>query len=132
MENSSAWRLFGVYGKTFDQLYLGAEAELESADSELKFVRGINRRDMRVSREQAGGLSARIGYVSDSNSLLFTLLGAMRSEFHTDYSFQDVSVSNDQTLTGVQVGLGVEVPLSQYLAWRMDYSWRDYPAFDVD
>lgn len=130
--NAPAWRLFGGYGHVFGRFYLGAELEVETADSELKFTREVNRRSIRVTRDKAAGLSARLGYVNDSKSMIFTRLGAMRSEFHTDYSFQDVSVNYDNTLTGFQAGLGVEVPLSKYLAWRMDYTWRDYPDNEID
>ena len=130
--NAPAWRLFGGYGHTFDRLYLGAEIEVETADSELKFTREVNRRNIRIARDNAVGLSARVGYVNDSKSLLYTRLGAMRTEYQTDYAFQDVAVSNDNILTGFQAGLGVEVPLSKYLGWRMDYTWRDYPGIEID
>jgi opacity protein-like surface antigen len=130
--NAPAWRVFGGYGYAFGRFYLGAELEAENAESELKFTREVNRRRLRVAREDAYGLSARLGYLNDDRSLVYARLGAMRSEFQSDYTFQDVSISQNNKLDAFQAGLGTEVPLTKHAAWRMDYTWRDYPRFEID
>jgi opacity protein-like surface antigen len=127
-----AWRLFGGYGLTFGQFYVGAELEGESSDSEFKFTREVNRRRMRVTRGDGVGLTARLGYMTQAGSLLFTRLGVMRTDFNVDYLFQDASVSYSTTDEAFQAGIGAEVPLSKRLAWRMDYTWRNYPGIEID
>ncbi len=58
--------------------------------------------------------------------------GPVRTRFNTIYNKGNNSatwVDRDDTLNGMRVGLGAEVPLSRNLFVRLDYSVTDYNAY---
>lgn len=124
--------LFGGYGYDFGGPYLGVELESEFGDSGWSQSREPTGRVYSVEKDRGFGGAARLGYVLGDAALLYGRVGVMRARFSTDYDSGADTLRQDDDLTGLRVGGGVEAPLSQKLFVRLDYSYTDYGSFAVD
>ena len=130
-DSDASYGLFAGYGWTRNRWYTGLEAEAESADSEWSSV-NTGARIFSVSRERGYGLSARLGYILRYGSLFYGRVGAVRSNFNTNYSFSGTTVEQDNASTNLRLGIGVDVPASRHVFVRAEYSYTGYDSYDVD
>lgn len=120
------------YGATFNKFYLGLEAEAGASDAEWNHVRDPNGRVFGVEKKGSYGLGLRLGYVIDSGALLYTRLGVEKARFNTDWvkgGNRDNDVHRDDDVWGSRVGIGAEVPLTDHVFLRFDYSYADYDSY---
>ena len=87
--------IYAGYGKTFGQLYLGAEVEAELANAGWDIERDPNGRVYSVEKQGSVGAAVRAGYVIGDAVLLYGRAGVANSWFKTDYAFEGVNVSRD-------------------------------------
>lgn len=124
--------VFAGYGYDFGGPYLGLEAEGELGDGGWEQAREPTGRVYSVEKDYGLGGSARVGYVLGNAALVYARVGLVRAHFVTAYDVGANSIGQDDDLTGVRFGGGIEAPVSQKLFLRFDYSYTDYGDFDVD
>ena len=121
---------FAGYGHTFRQFYVGLELESEAANFGWEHQRttgGSGGRDFGADKRGSYGGSLRLGYVLPNGSLLYGRIGEVQTRFNTYYHRGNgPEVNQSDTLDGVRVGLGAEIPASQNTFIRMDYSYTRY------
>ena len=79
------------------------------------------------------GIALRGGYVLDSGSMLYARLGRARTRFNTTWVKGENrlnDVDRDDTVSGTRLGVGAELPISQSVFARLDYSYTDYDSYD--
>lgn len=132
------WGAFAGYGWTRDRWYMGVEADAERGNAGWSHYKSkANSPYFRVDKGDSYGLSLRLGRVLDNGTLLYGRAGLVRTEFDTLYDNTDATppdtlVDNTFTKTGRRIGVGIEVPESQHLFWRMDYAYTDYGSYTID
>ena len=114
--------VFAGYGKKFGNLYAGLEANANLSDREanLTLVDGASSVTSNLTHKYDYGFAFRGGVFPADNTLLYGKIGA------TWGMFEDKAVNTSQTLTGLQVGLGVETALNSVLTVRADWTYVDY------
>ncbi len=133
--NETGLKLSGLlgYGVTYDRLFLGLEAEIESGKSAWDHVRTPDGRDFALDKKGSYGLGLRAGYTLDSGALLYARYGVVKSKLNTEWTKGGNSnnyVDRDDNIKGKRFGLGAEVPLSNQAAMRFEYTYTDYDAYN--
>jgi len=123
---------FGGYGQQFGSFYVGAEAELELSSAGWNIERDPVGRIYSVEKLGTVGATLRAGYVVNESVLIYGRAGLVRSKFNTNYQFSGNLVDQDDDLTGVRIGGGVELSVSQRTHLRLDYTHTNYDAHQVD
>lgn len=123
--------IFAGYGHTFRQVYVGLELEGEAANFGWEHQRaaggGGGGRDFAADKRGGYGAGVRLGYVLPNGSLLYGRIGEVRTRFNTYYHRGNgPEVNQSDTLDGLRVGLGAEIPATQNTFIRMDYSYTRY------
>jgi opacity protein-like surface antigen len=123
----------GFAGYDFDigNWRLGIEGEAEIAQSEWDHTRAPGGRVFSVEKENTYGGALRLGRVLMHGNSVYGRFGVVRTEFDTDYRERGRNVDEDQTLTGMRFGGGMEAPISGGLLARMDYTYTSYEDYDV-
>lgn len=130
-DSDASYGLFAGYGWTLNRWYAGLEAEAESSDSQWS-SNNTGARIFSVDKEHGYGLSTRLGYILRYGSLLYGRIGAVRSNFNTDYSFSGTTVNQEDASTNLRLGIGVDVPASRYIFIRTEYTYTGYDSYDID
>ena len=68
----------------------------------------------------------------NSGALIYGKLGAVRTRFNTQYKKGGNSsawVNRDDSKTGEQYGLGVQLPITRNVFTRVEYSYRQYQKY---
>jgi len=117
---------FGGYGITYRQWYVGAEIEGEASQAKWDHNRSLGGRMFSVEKVAEYGGAFRFGYALKNVALLYGRVGFARTEFRTKYNHEGISTSQDDDQTGLRVGGGVEVPMTDHLFGRFDYTYTDY------
>lgn len=123
--------LFGGYGMTFGDAYLGAEAEIETSDANWRIQRDPNGRIYSVDKDFSYGASLRAGYIVRKNTLIYGRVGVVETRFSNDYATTGVHVTSSETMTGTRYGGGVEMPIDDKMLLRLDYTWTEYDSYRV-
>ena len=87
-----------------------------------------------LDRKDSWGASLLGGRVLTNGTLLYARLGAVRTQFDTEYQLNDApqnAADEDDRVTGRRAGIGIDVPAGEHLFWRLDYSVTDYDDYDV-
>ncbi|WP_162915054.1 outer membrane beta-barrel protein [Desertibaculum subflavum] len=113
---------FAGYGFLLGDVYLGVELDASLSDSGWEIARDPTGRVYSVDQKESFGASGRIGYVVMDRVLIYGRAGATRTRFTTRYADSGNFVSQDDTITGLRIGGGVEVPATENLFVRFDYS----------
>lgn len=127
---------FVGYGRRFSDWYIGAEVLADTATTDWGHAnRGVggdpDGRIFSVRRGTSYGIEGRVGAALYGSSLLYGLVGVVRTEFDTDYSDGAVSVNQQDEITGMRVGAGAEFPIARGLFGRMEYAYTSYADYDV-
>ncbi len=118
----------GLAGYNFQtgSFVYGAEIDAELAQQQWDHFRQPNGRVFSVEKVASLGASVRAGYAVSSNALVYGRVGVVGSLFDTDFSNSGFSGSQEQWRTGLRFGGGIEVPVSDSIAVRLDYTFTDY------
>lgn len=120
--------IYAGYGKTFDKLYLGVEAQagLSNSDKTNKYS------DFSSELKQTYnyGLSVRPGYVPIDNLLLYTRLGWEASHFEQSYSGA-ITGGTNVTPSAIDTGLGAEYAINANLTARLDWTYAHYQKVNI-
>ncbi len=123
---------FVGYGARLANFYVGLEAEVEAADANWDIDRDTTRRVYTVDKQWSIGASARAGLIVNDSALVYGRVGANRTRFDTRYIFAGATFDQSDSVTGLRVGGGIEVAATDHVFVRMDYTYTDYEAFDVN
>lgn len=118
--------LFGGYGLVWQGFYLGAEVEAELSNVTWDHERDPTGRTFGVDKQGGYGGALRAGYVLPGGALAYGRAGVMHSKFETNFQTGGGSFEEDDMLLGLRLGLGLEVPISESVFARMEYSYTDY------
>ena len=123
------------YGVDRDDWYYGLELNAQRDDA--NWYHSKQKSDSRtssLSKDHGISLSARLGRRMLNNSLLYIKAGAQRGYFDGYYTINSKpqnAFNQSFTLTGLQLGLGMEYDLSEHLFGRFEYSYTDYPKKNI-
>jgi opacity protein-like surface antigen len=124
--------IFAGYGYTLGDFFIGAELDGSFSDAGWNIEREPTGRIYSVEKDESFGASARFGYVLPLGTLVYARVGIVRSNFKTKYAFGGSSVDQDDMLTGLRIGGGIETPLTKDLFLRFDYTHTSYDSYSVD
>lgn len=128
--------LFGGWGLVHKRWYFGVELAAEDSNNSFYHKKDkLQSRTYSVDKNRSYAASARLGYVLRNGALFYGRLGAVRTTFHTFYTVNQYpanAVDQDFTQTGTRYGVGLEVPAWRRAFLRMDYSYTDYRAYNVN
>lgn len=123
----------GYGGRICDDwpIYLGAEGFVEFSNSEWNIKREPSRRDYSLQKKYALGGLVRLGYLIENTALFYVQGGPVWGNFDLDYNFPaatDGPIDIDRNFTdlGIRFGGGIEVPVSDRMFLRLDYTYTDY------
>ena len=122
---------FVGYGIDVNDWYLGLEGELTDSNAGWDHSRLPGGRVFSVDRKESYGLSAMFGRYLAGGSLLYGRAGAVLQEFETKYQTNTETSALTDTEFGMRFGVGGSLPVSDHLAFRLEYNYttfRDYPA----
>lgn len=124
--------VFAGYGiRLENNWYFGLELEADKGGAEWFHARSGGR-IFSVEEEEKYVIAGRLGYMFNNGNLLFARAGYTQSGFDTSYRDDAGTVYDTKdTVKGYLFGGGVEVPFTNNLFWRMDYSYIDYRDNDV-
>jgi opacity protein-like surface antigen len=120
------------YGWTFGDVYLGGEVDGDLTTSNWNIERDPDGRIISSDRRRGIGASIRAGYVVNDAFLVYARAGVVNGVFRTDYEEGASKISQEDSLAGWQFGAGVEVPLSDDLHVRFDYTHSEFESYEVD
>jgi len=124
--------VFAGYGRTFNNVYIGAEAEAELGNTNWAQERNPEGRIYSVEKAHTVGLTARLGVILDDHALLYGRAGVVQTRFENDYEVGAHHVTPAVDLTGTRFGGGVEVEMNEQLFLRLDYTYTTYEDYNVD
>ena len=125
-----SYGLFAGYGRTFNNWYLGIEAEGDRANTQWNNT-NTGSRIFSVERKGSYALLARLGYVLPYGSLIYAGAGAAHTNFASSYTFSGVTINQDNSDTDGRFSVGVDVPATSALFLRADYSYTAYNSYDI-
>jgi outer membrane immunogenic protein len=125
--DSDGW-LYGAYagyGKTFDQFYFGAEAEIGSASlsGNAGTVAGL---PTKLDANESWGLSARAGYLLNDSTLLYARAGWQRTNYDVTVGTGATQVKASDNLDGYRLGGGLEYAVTDNVLVRTEYNYVNY------
>jgi hypothetical protein len=127
--------LFVGIGKTYNQWYVGAELQADNSDSEWSHVHAAANPDepltFSVEQDDSWSASLRGGYVLKSGPLLYARAGVARTSFENTLKDETLTLTPDTTRSGTVVGIGTDIPASDNLFVRMDYSHTEHDSYHV-
>lgn len=122
--------LFAGYGYAFGRWLPAFEVALENSDVSWEHYKDKPQsRTMQVSREESLSGSLRLAYLLDNGSLLYGRAGLVSTQFHDEYAINNLpesALTDDRTLLGLRLGLGLEVPLDARWFLRLESLYTDY------
>ena len=121
--------VFGGYGFQAGNFYLGGELEAELGKTNSSHEREGGGRTFAVERQWNFGASARVGYVVNNTALLYARAGVVQTRAQVDFSRGQNSLTAWYDETGLRVGGGMEMPVSDDFIARLEYTHTSYPAF---
>lgn len=125
--------LFGGFGTTRGSFYAGAELEAEYSNADWNIKRDPNGRIYSVEKDHTVGGTARLGYIFNSNTLVYGRVGYVWTQFQNKYNDEHGVnfVAPRVTRGGLRYGGGVELPIDK-MRLRFDYTWTRYDGYRVD
>ncbi|MFA5171448.1 MAG: outer membrane beta-barrel protein [Sulfuriferula sp.] len=128
--------LFLGYNFKINQHWLVAP-ELEVEHSNASWFHTKDKSDANTTSASNGdsvGLGVRVGYEGQSGSVIYGRLGQVRTDVHSYYGENAApagAYNQTDTLTGTRYGIGTDVPASNNMFVRLDYTYTDYGSFNA-
>jgi len=124
------------YGFASERWYLGIEAEAMDSDADFAHYKDkLSSRRYAGSAAESYAFSLRPGFVAGDGSLIYLRLGYIDSNFDLAAGRNDEpfnAFDDEVDADGWRYGYGVDIPASERLFVRLDFSHSDYDDFDVD
>lgn len=124
--------VFGGYGIVFGNMYAGAEGEGELSYADWNIDRDPEGRLYSARKDWTVGGAVRLGYIVNGNTLLYGKAGPVISHVSSEYSEGANNVSQNDNLSGLRVGGGIEVASGDASFVRMDYTYTEYEDYEVN
>jgi opacity protein-like surface antigen len=126
--------LFAGYGRMWNRWYYGVEAQAENGNQGWyhKKVKP-DARTMSVDKNGTYGVGLRLGRALDGG-LLYGSFGLVRTNFDTydtENQFANGAYNKDKNVKGNRYGIGVDLPASNNLFVRMNYSYTHYDKYNA-
>jgi hypothetical protein len=125
--------LFAGYGQMWNHWYYGIEVQAENGNQGWYHKKDkADARTMSADKNKTYGLGLRVGYALNGG-LLYGSYGLVRTNFDTydtENQFTNGAYNQSKTITGNRYGVGMDIPASENLFVRMNYSYTDYNDFD--
>lgn len=117
---------FAGYNAQFNRWVFGGELVAELSDVAWDHEREPTGRSFSLEKKYSLGASLRAGYVLGQAALLYARAGIVHSGL--EYSFRRgmTAVNTDLCDTGLRFGMGMEMPMTEQLNVRLDFSHTDY------
>jgi opacity protein-like surface antigen len=123
--------VFAGYGVTSNRLYAGVELEADISGINWNIERDPNGRIYSAERDSSAAVSARLGWRFGDSALIYTRIGAARTQFEIPYETSGAAVHSKETVNGLRAGAGMEVALGKRTRLRLDYAVTEYDRYDV-
>lgn len=131
--HANGWngRLFGGYGWYYQNYYLGGELFLGTTGAEGRdSITTMTQYHGQFSAGTSVGASILPGFrLTKSGPLVYGRLGVIQ----TDFTVKDESTfssSKSNWTTGLNVGLGLEIPIYKNISGRLEYDYMNYQSID--
>lgn len=128
--------LFAGYGISWGRWFTALELDYEDSNTDIYHRKSkLNSRTVDVKKDDSYGLAIRGGYQLATGSLLYGRVGAARTDFDVYTTVNDKTEfadDSDHTETGVRLGIGTDIPISEHMFVRLDYTYTDYDSFDAN
>jgi opacity protein-like surface antigen len=127
--------VFAGWGLERNRWYFGIELGAEGATAEWQQPREgaggqqDRGRGFSVARKEGWGIGARVGYHLSNGALLYGGAGLVQTRFVTTWEKGenlDTWIARSDRLDGTRFGVGAELPVTEGLFVRLDYSYTDY------
>ena len=125
--------VFVGYSVRFGGFVLGVEGEVEISDAAWDHDRevGGSARDFQVDKQYSIGAGLRAGYVVSDTALLYARAGLVRSGLKTTFDQLGATVRSTDHETALRYGFGIELPVTEKTAVRLDYTHTDYGTSSI-
>ena len=127
--------LFAGYGITRGRWYVALEGEYEDSRTDIHHSKSkLSSRTLEVDKDDSYGIALRAGYRLATGPLLYGRLGGVRTDFSAYTTVNDrtaFAADDDHTKNGTRLGLGSDIPVSDHLFVRLDYTYTKYGDFDA-
>lgn len=128
--------LFAGYGLSWGRWYTALEVDYENSNTDIYHRKSkLNSRTLEVKKDDSYGLAIRGGYQLATGPLLYGRVGAARTDFDvftTVNNRTEFADDNDHEQTGIRLGLGTDIPVSEHVFIRLDYTYTDYDSFNTN
>jgi len=118
--------VFAGYGRTVNRLYAGVEVEAGYSNAAWDHERVPSGSSFTVGKREAFGAGLRLGYVVDGTGMLYGRIGVVRTGFGIGFDRGMNSVRATEHATGLRLGLGMELAVSENFALRFDHTYTPY------
>ena len=127
--------IFIGYGTYYNRWYLGIEGDYEHSTTDIDHAKDkLGAQTIEVASGDSAGIDVRLGYALPGSNLVYVRLGRVRSEFDTYNAFSGSpagAYDDTDTVWGSRYGIGADIPLSDRLFLRLDYSHANYDDYNV-
>jgi Opacity protein and related surface antigens len=120
--------VFGGYGKTFGNWYVGGELSADYAKTEGS-VAGI---DLDIEKKYSVGAAARVGYLITPKVMAYGVAGVERAKFKTSISDGVDSLKGSATVNGARFGVGAETFVTDIMSLRTEVDYINWNGGDLD
>lgn len=127
--------LFAGYGQMWNRWYYGVEIETENSSASWYHKKDkADARTTTIDKNETYGIGLRLGYALPGG-LLYGSYGLVRTNFDTyDTENQFAAIgaySKDKNVSGDRFGVGLDLPASENLFVRMNYSYTNYGKYSA-
>jgi outer membrane immunogenic protein len=117
--------VFGGYGATVNQnIYLGGELFAGATNANAKVKDSDGTANLRT--KYSFGISFIPGYMLTDHTMLYGRVGLVKTRFEAKDTSAGTTTTDRKTLTGGQVGLGMQTSLTQNVDLRGEYVYTGY------
>lgn len=122
--NGADAEVFGGYGGTIENFYLGGEAQLGYGNNNSSTT--IGGAAITGNSKEHGAVVARLGFTPSEQTLVYGSLGLS----YTDWTFSDGTTTSTKGVTAYRVGAGLEQVLADNLSARasVDFDFAKDPV----
>ena len=116
----------GVNYQVGSNVVIGAQVELGVQDLETEVDVPLAAAELEAKPDFNLGVSARLGWLADPDTLLYLIGGYSYAEYETEISIGAASATFDEKYDGFHVGGGIETRLTESLTARVEYRYTEY------
>lgn len=128
--------VFAGYATNWHRFLLALELEGEVTSLDWQHERNTNGgggRDFSVEVGETFGAAIKLGYILNSGTVIYIKGGPVRTEVTTQWqkgNNRNLDIERKDTLEGIRVGLGAEIPMTRKSFIRLDYTHTNYESYD--